>query len=73
MQSDIGLDMLGTSCGVAMTRTPNIRVVGSAVSEIWKMDAHLCTCSVNYFTLNMLGNNCDITLGRTPNLRVIGQ
>ena len=34
VQSESTLGMLVTYCGVALTRTPNLRVIGPVVSEI---------------------------------------
>ena len=47
VQCDLTFDMLGTPCGVAVYRTPNLRVIGPAVSEIQKMGAHVRTCDRN--------------------------
>ena len=46
MHNDLTFDMLVTSCGVALTRTPNLKVVGSVVYEIGKMVAHF---EINHF------------------------
>ena len=46
VQSESTLGMLVTYCGVALTRTPNLRVMGPVVSEVQKMGAHVRTCTV---------------------------
>ena len=60
MQSDLTLGMLGTSCGVALCRTSNLKVIGPVVPEIEKKGAHVRTCdrklslAVRYCTLGII-------------------